>query len=180
MNLEELYIPAPISHLMSEALGAKRRDFEGSLKGEVKVEERLLVDLFLLAGAVLPSDLLKMNKNELGDRSRASGVAFVSDNQSTDGVIPKVIVEEWQGNDENLVRVIMNYKNQTLKDVAERYGGKSGAANLANFMAKSNAELAAMRDSTLRKLADALECPVDWLFAVREISGNSDPENASV
>lgn len=174
MNLEELYIPATISSLMNEVLVAKNGDNGHGGKDEIKVEERLLIELFLLAGAVSLSDLRKMNKNESVVSSGSQLRPFVSDNQGISMGLPEVIVQEWSGEGENLVRAIMNYKNRTLKEVAERYGGKSGAANLANFMAKSNEDLAGMRDSTLRRLAEALECPVDWLMVVREKSQDLD------
>jgi hypothetical protein len=123
--------------------------------------------LFRLAGAVPGADIQKMNQNELLESASGAVPSYMHENQIFNIQLPEAIIEEWSGKGENLVRAIMNFKNLTLKEVGERYGGKSGAANLANFMAKSNDELAAMRDSTLRRLAGALDCPEEWLFVVR-------------
>ena len=58
----------------------------------------------------------------------------------------------------------MTWRNIPLKVAAERYGGKSAAANLANFLARSNDELATMRTSTVRRVAGALDCPPEWIL----------------
>jgi hypothetical protein len=179
MNLEDMYIPATASHLMSDVLKAKRSKREGVGENEIAINEQVLVELFLLAGAWPTAQIQKMNKNEsVNPGTVVMGVGVV-DNQSYSRALPQVIVQEVEIAGGNLVKAIMNFKNYSLKEVAERYGGKSGAANLANFMAKSNNELAAVRDSTLRKLADALECPVDWLMVVREMNVDTDGQPSS-
>lgn len=89
------------------------------------------------------------------------------DNQILDIGLPEVLIEDWRKSEKNLVRAIFDHKGTSLKTVAERYGGRSASANIANFMAKTDSELSRMRKSTATRLANALEVPVEWILAVR-------------
>ena len=55
-------------------------------------------------------------------------------------------------------------KNLSLKEVAERYGGNSASANLANYLARPDLELAVMRRSTALKIAQAMEVPPELVL----------------
>jgi len=93
-----------------------------------------------------------------------------TENQLLDIGLPQVVIEDWKNSDKNLIRAILDFKDMPLKDVADRYGGRSAAANLANFMAKPDADLGTMRKSTAERLAAALEVPAEWILAVKKIS----------
>ena len=91
-----------------------------------------------------------------------------TNNQENKISIPNVILEDWQLGDKNLIKAIFDYKNQPLKVVASRYGGNSAAANIANYLAKSDADLQSLRRSTAVRLAKAMQVPEEWILAVRK------------
>lgn len=91
-----------------------------------------------------------------------------SDNQIDHPILPKSLVEDWRKNEKNLIRAIFDYQQFPLKEVADRYGGRSASANLANFMAKSDSDLKNMRKSTAQRLASALQVPLDWILVLKK------------
>ena len=167
MKIEDLLIPARHVDLFY-ALIARNGGVSGVVaKDELVMSKEAVVELFVRLGArgkvknesgVGKNE--KMNENNENEGQR-------NDNQGDGYAMPKALLEEWGKEGKNLIRAVMDHKDLQLKSVAEKYGGKSAAANLSNFLAKSDEELAAMRTSTMQRLATALDCPVEWLLQLK-------------
>lgn len=168
MNLEDLYYPAQLAELYLRTNSFQRAGFLENEDQLLIVPESYLVELFLAMGAVTEGSAQKMNKNESVEVQVSDVGSKSIVNQDINMGSPQVLLEEWRMSEENLIRCIMKFKNLGLKTVAERYGGKSAAANIANFLAKSDEELATMRSSTMRRLAEALGCPLEWLLLLKQ------------
>jgi hypothetical protein len=169
MNLDSLFIPARLAALMVEVKSFKKNELDGDVEGMILVPEGFLVRVFLEMGAVEASEIEKMNSTKAKNESpREVGVQY-SENQDVDAVLPPSLVEIRRSDEGNMIRCILKYKGLTLKEVSERYGGKSGASNVANFLSKTDAELNQVRASTLARLAQALDCPLEWFDLLAEI-----------
>ncbi|MEM6270274.1 MAG: hypothetical protein AAF998_12605 [Bacteroidota bacterium] len=163
LKIDDLFIPTRLVKVMHAVLNSPKAEIEEGQGSFFRIQESVLIELFLAAGAIQKPKNEKMNENELIVDGEIAEVNKTSDNQYFDTTMPQVLIEDRENPEGKLVRAIMEHGNLSLKVVAERYGGKSGAANVANFMAKTNRELATMRASTRRKLATALGCPEKWL-----------------
>jgi DNA-binding Xre family transcriptional regulator len=128
------------------------------------VREDLLVQLFIAAGAISYENLGKMNDPIVKNEFDYEVDAFSAENQIVSHDLPQSILEVVKAGKENRLRAIMFAKGLSLKEVAERYGGKSAASNVANFLQKKDEDVRIMRQSTLQRLATALDCPIDWLL----------------
>ena len=173
MKLDELMIPAVHVDLFYALIARNGGVLGAAAKDELTISKEAAIELFIRLGAGAGV------KNEIGVRENEKmnveeGVEEEEDgNQGVDVGMPEVLVEMWGQGEQNLIRAIMEFKKLPLKEVAERYGGKSAAANISNFLAKSDRELGAMRLSTMTRLAKALDCPLDWLTQLKE----QDSEN---
>ena len=167
MKIEELLIPARHVDLFC-ALIARNGGVSGVVaKDELVLSKEAVVELFVRLGAKGETENeLEAGENEKMNENSESGMKG-DDNQADGYVMPKALLEEWGKEGKNLIRAVMDHKDLQLKSVAEKYGGKSAAANLSNFLAKSDEELAAMRTSTMQRLATALDCPVEWLLQLK-------------
>lgn len=163
MNLEDLFVPARLAGLMAESLAAKASKMADNESNSLLVSERVLVELFLAAGALPPSRIEKMNPLLHLNESIQSLSSKSIDNQNNNTEMVKAMVEYVLAGEGNRIRYLMQRKRIALSELAKRYGGKSAASNLANFLAKPDDEIVKMRAATLLRLAASLECPVEWL-----------------
>lgn len=168
MKVEDLHIPITQIELISKIL-SRKEDFEREgEEGHYRLSESTIIEILQALGAVRLSvkDKNELPSSKMNDSEVVLGEGSVIQRDSTH--LPKAIVELMQKEKVNLIKAIMIYKKMSLKEVAERYGGKSGAANMANFMAKSPEDLTSIRASTFHKIAHALDCPYSWLAQVKD------------
>ena len=78
-------------------------------------------------------------------------------NEQIGAALGEVELEDRCAGEGNAIRWVMNHYRMSLKEIAIRYGGKSAASNIANYLSKSDCELMAVRNSTIRRIAEALE-----------------------
>lgn len=126
----------------------------------------LLQELLVKAGAVWTDKTAKMNsilaENELVVADASLGIG----NQEISVVGIQVLVEKVSKSEGNVIRDLMEWKGISLKDMAETYGGKSAASNLANFLAKPNDQLDVIRTATKEKIALALGIDLNFFQAL--------------
>lgn len=163
MKLESVQIPLSLSPLLSEILKYKTLTVNESGETLFLVPESWLVKVVQLVSENKNEKMNKMNpKNEILENEQGS-VKLVYENQMFNPSLPKQILNVMAAENCNLLKAIMVFRGLSLKQVAQAYGGVSASANLSNFMARSNSELASMRPATARKIAAALGCPEAWL-----------------
>lgn len=163
MKLDSLRIPLHLAPLLGEVYSFKALKNNANGNVEYLVPESWLVKLIEAVSRENESGKKKNEqKNEKSELNLFSTVDS-NENQLFNPYLPKEIVEIVKKENCGLVRAIMTFRGYSLKEVAARYGGASAAANLANIMARPNDSLAVMRPATLKRLAQALSCPVEWL-----------------
>ena len=163
MNLESLYFPFDLAEELNALVLIEKVTNEANGEVHFLIPEELLVRIMLKAGAILPSRKGEMNsegvKNELAESLLAKSV----DNELVVGLLDEALLEVSAQNAGNSIRSIMVWKNLSLKEMGLRYGGKSGASNLANFLSKSDIELQVVKRTTLLRIAEALDFPIEQL-----------------
>lgn len=164
MNIEKLFIPAKYASLFSKVYIPESTVIDSSGLRVYSINESVLIELFMELGAKYDGKMNEVGSEGFKNESPSIFNVPGAESQSFDGGIPQALVEDMEKNEINVLRAIMLYKNMTLKEVADAYGGKSAAANLANFLARSNEELGKMRRSTVTRIADALGVPPSWIL----------------
>ena len=169
MNLEDLFIPAKYAALFSKVYDSKVTVDEYFGKFCRVVSEDDLVELFLSLGALYHPVSNKNELNENGEEFVLNGGAFMSENQYDEGYMYKASIDLSSSEGINILKALFLTKNLSLKQVAEAYGGKSAAANLSNFFARSDEELSRMRKSTVIRIAEAMDCSPTWILSYLKI-----------
>lgn len=175
MKVDDLLIPAQHVDLFFDLM-ASNGGFEGlGSKNELRISKETVIELFVRLGAVSKKEneevVSENEKMKNAQRDESKGL----ENQLNESILPQAILDKWTSSGENLIRTILDHKDLQAKVVADRYGGKSAAANISNFLAKTDAELATMRVSTMERLAEALECPAEWILLLKgEALGKSE------
>lgn len=161
MKIDDLMLPARITNMFVNIINGEKSKNIDNLEYDYHVSETLLCKMFLEMGAVQHSKMkIQINKNELIEQPLQLQL-FASPGEVH---LPRELVDVMKKDNVNLLRAIMTYKKLELKDVALKYGGKSAAANISNFLARTNEELMTARPKTLQRLALAFDCPDDWLL----------------
>lgn len=163
MNLDQLFIPARLAELLSSAIQLKCRVNEVESESVYCIPESMLVAMFVEMGGKYEGFVTKNESVFLKMNESDPSISLSFENQAIITTLPKELIELMADREGNRIRAIMSYRGTSLKEVADRYGGKSAAANIANFLSRTDEELTHMRDSTKVKLARALDCPVEWL-----------------
>lgn len=174
MKLKDLLVPAEYASLFGQLMEAKSVDNEGGSGRMYLVSEEWAVSLFRALGAVHTGEFAsKMNKDEENESSDDLSLESIKNQLFIYG-LPKELIEEIVGGDTNVLRSFMDYQSRSLTEVANQYGGKSAAANLSNLLAKSNQELAGVRSATIKKFADAVGMPEDWIRVAIQVMHQPD------
>lgn len=168
MTIDELMIPAAHVDLFYALIARNGGIIGAAQKSELVLSKEAAIELFIRLGArgEIKNESIGVENEKMNENSIL--VDSVIENQEDEYAIPKAILEKSRKEGQNLIRAIMEHKNLQLKEVALRYGGKSAAANLSNFLAKTDEELGAMRVSTMTRLAKAMNCPTEWLLQLKK------------
>lgn len=168
MNLDDLYFPIDLVAVVAELKSCEvvsGSEFEG--KGFV-VSEGLLCKLLVLAGAKMNKEIelnsVSIQKNEYLLNIDVEEIV----NEEIGYVLPLALLEVSSNEEGNAIRCIMNWKAYSLKEIGDRYGGKSAASNLANFLSKTDFELMRTRKSTMAKIANSLDVALPLLQSLIE------------
>lgn len=181
MKPQDLYYPYSLISLMQEIQACKQgpgTDGQGSF---IYLSEDLLARILLLAGAIQRDkgrEKPVMASSESSAQTEIKSIQLnqmksnllFPDHHDKKSIIPKEILEMMEKRKVNLLRAAMEYHGQSLKELAVRYGGNSAAANLANFLSKSNQDLKLMRPSTAARMAEVFDIPKEWFKEVLGIS----------
>ena len=173
MNLLNLFIPVRLAPLLSRLLNFKK--VKNEVNGEIhyQVPESWIVEVLHLLGAEYSMKMKQSGpENEKNEFLSMPG-HYVIKNQLLSLGFPEESLELIETAGYNVIKAVMEYRKLSLKDVAEKYGGKSGAANIANFLARTDEELRNTRKSTLVKIATAMDVPAQWFLIYLGIDESS-------
>lgn len=165
VNFSDWLIPGAWADLYVSLNQAKVVYNQDEKRYEYHVPEETIVQLLLKCGAIPPIKNEFIPENSAINEGTLQESKKASDNQMDYDRLPKALLEIWKAGQTNFLKALMEYQGIELKTLAARYGGSSASANLANFLAKSDQELSSMRPSTLQKLAQAFQVPIEWLTA---------------
>lgn len=163
MNLESLCFPFDLLEEASMLKNAEKIVSDQNEEVHFLVNEDLLVKLMLRLGAIPKPSHSELRSKDVENELELNSEGLVIENESFSVALDEALLEVNRNESGNAIRIMMVWKNISLKDLGIRYGGKSGASNLANFLSKSDAELQAVKPTTLLRIASALDCTIAQL-----------------